>query len=335
MIRRSQRLFRKPKKIVEIENVKKTSKEKGKGVVTINIPDSPLTERSKSLEEEKKSQTVKGFDGYRFRDSKATQDYENKFKHRGVIRDRALVLEEENCSDHTVKAAMLARGWQFFNENLGNGYQELTREFYANLRANSIEDKFPFSSFLRGVTIPLSGHILNKLLKVPILDEEGCHYTWKVDIFHRAKNENLRKEILEECCEQGATYITKVNGAPKSVRKGCLNHFPLLWCHYVLSSLQPMAHATEIAIKRLVMKKMQLGTYDLVMNHDLMLRKIATALKVDHTEEIGVLHDIDLWLASTGFIIPPDDTPLATKFPHHPEQDNDDPMDEESKEEDD
>ncbi|KAK7302113.1 hypothetical protein RJT34_12993 [Clitoria ternatea] len=198
MIRRSQRLCRKPEKSVEIENVKETLKEKGKGVATISIPDSPSIERSKSLEGEKKSHTVEGFDGFRFRDSKAAQDYENKFKHRGVIRDRALVLDEENCSNFSVKVALIEKGWQFFNENLGDGYQELTREFYANLRTHSIEDKFPFSSFLKGVTIPLTGHILNKLLEVPILDEEGCHYTWKVDIFHRAENENLRKEILEE-----------------------------------------------------------------------------------------------------------------------------------------
>ncbi|KAK7317458.1 hypothetical protein RJT34_01713 [Clitoria ternatea] len=266
---------------------------------------------------------------------------------------------------------MLARGWQFFNENLGNGYQELTKEFYANLRANSIEDKFHFSSFLRGVTIPLSGHILNKLLKVPILDEEGCHYTWKVDIFHRAENENLRKEILEECCEQRAIYITKMNGAPKSVRKNCLNHLPLLWCHYVLLSLQPVAHATEIDIKRLNYEELTKVKPEKIMDKywvidhidhfmpqeskrpkqpkptsfappsptragtSFDLSMIATALNMDHTEEIGVPPDRDLWLAFIGFTIPPDDTPLATEFPPHPKQDNDEPMDEESEEEDD
>ncbi|KAK7302114.1 hypothetical protein RJT34_12994 [Clitoria ternatea] len=84
-----------------------------------------------------------------------------------------------------------------------------------------------------------------------------------------------------------------------------------------------------------VMKKMQLRTNDLVLNHDLMLRKIATTLNVDHTEEMGVPPDRDLWLASIGFTIPPDDTPLAAEFPPYPEQDNDESMNEENKEEDD
>jgi hypothetical protein len=139
------------------------------------------------------------------------------------------------------------RGWLPLCNIPGVGYEELVREFFANMRLQGKEDnQEPDETFVRGKHIDFGAKSINRILGIP--EVEMCSY------YEKLHHVTIEREEINHVLSGGVgswtmtadkeygRYLNKVEFTPKAK----------LWSAFMYNVLLPMKHDNHVTRNRLL-----------------------------------------------------------------------------------
>ncbi|KAJ1401078.1 hypothetical protein SESBI_29088 [Sesbania bispinosa] len=179
----------------------------------------------------------------RFRSPEHVQHYYSDVKHRSIIPDRNIMLEEGECAE--IQNEISRRGWDFFCRIAGQGRQKLTHEFYTNGWKVKGEEWPQFTSFVRGKEVHFHAEHINKILCFP--DAPVPSLRSFESFCTRRPNFN---EIIQTLCCPGAAWLPLNQPKPKALKMGDLLPIPQAWGAFIIASILLVLHDTTLLLDR-------------------------------------------------------------------------------------
>ncbi|PIN17588.1 hypothetical protein CDL12_09769 [Handroanthus impetiginosus] len=174
------------------------------------------------------------FDNRRFVSQAAEDHHNTNVLKRRFVKERGLAGHEE---------IMHQRHWEAFMAKPEAGNKTLVREFYANVKFNSLDDR---RALVRGATITFSSSAINHLLGAPIVDEPN---DFKAFIQHPLSWETISKVI----CATPPDWVLNVYNEPVGILHSSLTNEAWDWLRFINARLYPSSYLSEVSKERAVL----------------------------------------------------------------------------------
>jgi hypothetical protein len=165
-----------------------------------------------------------------------------------VIENLRFVKErkfENNFEDFAeVNHQLVTRGWQVFNNVLGEGNATLVREFYAHAHRAKTSEPYRFYCVVRGVKVDYSRDALNRFLELP--DVERCEVRLRRPNWN-ASNAKELEEMKDRRCLPGTPWLSGQT-TTQWVKLNRLNSEARVWAEFLVSNVEPSGNSSEVTI---------------------------------------------------------------------------------------
>ncbi|KAJ1434422.1 hypothetical protein SESBI_05567 [Sesbania bispinosa] len=177
----------------------------------------------------------------RFRSHEHVQHYYSNVRHRSIISDSNIMLEEGEYAE--IQNEISRRGWEFFCRIAGQGRQTLTHEFYTNGWKVKGEEWLQFTRYVCGKEVHFDVEHINKILcfpdaPIPSLTSFESFCTWRPDF----------NEIIQSLCCPGTAWLPLNQPKSKALKMGDLLPIPRAWGAFIIASILPVLHDTTLLL---------------------------------------------------------------------------------------
>ncbi|PIN22228.1 hypothetical protein CDL12_05060 [Handroanthus impetiginosus] len=138
---------------------------------------------------------------------------------------------------------MQQRHWEEFMAKPEAGNKTMVREFYANIKFNSLHEN---RVLVRGATVTFLSSAINHLLDVPIVDEPNY---FEAFIQHIPSWE----AISETICAALPNWILNVHNKPVGIPRSSLTNEEWDWPRFINTRLYPSSHLSEVSKDRAIL----------------------------------------------------------------------------------
>ncbi|PIN08698.1 hypothetical protein CDL12_18723 [Handroanthus impetiginosus] len=167
--------------------------------------------------------------------SQAAEDHHNSH----VLKCR--FVKERGLAGH--EEIMHQRQWEGFMAKPEDGNKTMVREFYANVKLNSLNNN---RVLVRGTTVDFSSSAVNNLFDAPIVDEPN---DFEAFIQHLPSWETI-SEVL---CTAPPNWILNVHNEPVGIPRSSLTNEAWDWLRFINARLYPSSHLSEISKDRAIL----------------------------------------------------------------------------------
>jgi len=158
----------------------------------------------------KKTKLNENLDSYRFLSEAHEKKYYRSILKRRITSEKHFDLKDSSFSCFTfIEKELQKRGWENFHSCIKNANKTWVREFYSNASSTVPE----FKSMVRGVSLKLSGDVINSMLGLTAPPE--C---WVENMRAKQLSAETYDMLLNALCKPGAGtqwVLEKENGKPK------------------------------------------------------------------------------------------------------------------------
>jgi hypothetical protein len=157
---------------------------------------------------------------------------------------------ENNFEDFVeVNHQLVTRGWQVFNNVLGDGNATLVREFYAHAHRTKTSIPYRFDCVVRGVRIDYSMDAWNRFLELQ--DVEHCVVQARGPKWD-ASNVKEQDEMKDRRCLPGTEWLCGQT-TTRRVKLNRLNPEARVWAEFFVSNVEPSGNSSEVTINKLTL----------------------------------------------------------------------------------
>ncbi|XP_027337828.1 uncharacterized protein LOC113851515 [Abrus precatorius] len=139
------------------------------------------------------------------------------------------------------------RGWGLFTSCAGNGWKDITQEFYANALRLEDDTYPPRHTMVRGKQVSFTPATIQRVLNIPLLQKQPGQLDFTA--FSKQKEKDYQP-ILQAICIEGENWEFDCKMQPKNLTTKHLLPPVKVWSIFVVSSFMPVIHTSTIVVKR-------------------------------------------------------------------------------------